>query len=67
MGAAAKTDVPFTYQRHVPERTLAYQTFARSLESWIFERNADCERTPLQEFVLKDLRGFMRCGVVAYG
>lgn len=67
MGAAAKTDVPFTYKRHEPERTLAYQTVARSLESWIAERNADTEKTCLQEFVLKDMRGFIQCGVVAYG
>ena len=67
MGAAAKTDVPFTYKRHQPERTLAYQTAARSLEPWIAERGADTGKTPLQEFVLKDMRGFMTCGVVAYG
>ena len=67
MGAAAKTNVPFTYKRHEPERTLAYQTFARSLESWLAERDADAEKRRLPEFVLKNMRGFMQCGVVAYG
>lgn len=67
MGATADTAESFVYKRHVPERTLAYQTAARSLESWIAERVADDKRTPLPEFVLKDMRAFLRCGVVAYG
>ena len=57
----------YTYKRHEPEKTLLYQTMAEHLESWLAKRQADSSRTPLPEFVTKELRGFLRCGVLQYG
>ena len=67
MGAALDQNRQFSYRRRQPERTLLYQTFARSLESWLAERHADTEKTSLPAFGEKELRAFLRCGILPYG
>ena len=54
----------FTYKRHEPETTLLYKVLQEHLETWLAERQADTSRSPLPSFVEKELRAFMRCGIL---
>ena len=66
MGCPASTG-KFAYKRHEPEKTLLYQVLQEHLETWLAERQADTSRSPLPAFVEKELRAFMRCGILAHG
>ena len=57
----------FTYKRHEPEKTLLYQVLQEHLETWLAERQGDTSRSPLPSFVVKELRAFLRCGILAHG
>lgn len=65
--AAFNADPKFIYKRHEPEKTLLYRVFQENLETFIAERRADTSRTPLPNFVEKELRAYLTCGVLEYG
>ena len=67
MGAQLSNQSSFTYQRREPEKTLLYSALASGVESWLAERKEDTSKTPLPEFVEKEFRGFLRCGLLQYG
>ena len=67
MGALASNQNPFVYKRREPEKTLLYSALASGIESWLAERKDDTSKTPLPDFVEKEFRGFLRCGILQYG
>jgi hypothetical protein len=54
-----------TYQPRQPEDTVLYQVVSEHVETFIAQRESDEKRRP--EFIIKKLRGFLRCGVLQYG
>jgi hypothetical protein len=67
MEAATAQAGQFTYKRHEPEKTLLYRVLAEHLETWLAERKADFARTHFPKFVERELRAFMRCGILEHG
>ena len=67
MGAVSSDQNSFVYKRREPEKTLLYSALASGIESWLAVRKDDTSKTPLPEFVEKEFRGFLRCGLVQYG
>jgi hypothetical protein len=63
--AAANTS-PFRYRRHEPEKTLLYQVLAREWDSWLAERQADTDRSPLPAYVEREFEAFLRCGLLQH-
>lgn len=61
------TQEPFRYRRHEPEKTLLYRTLAREWESWHAERQADASRSPLPEYVAREMDAYLRCGILDHG
>jgi hypothetical protein len=57
----------YSYKRHEPENTLLYRVMAERLEPWLADRQADESRSSLPKFVVKTLRGFLDCGILARG
>ena len=64
MGETA-TATQYTYRRRCPEETVLYQTVAAHVETFIADREA--EGRPVPDRVLKELRGYLTCGIVQYG
>jgi len=55
----------YTYQTRQPDNTVLYQVLAGHIETFISQRESDGKRLP--EFVIKELRGYLRCGILQYG
>jgi hypothetical protein len=53
------------YVPHSPEQSVLYRTLADELETFLARRGADA--SPLPRFVVRELRGFLDCGVLAHG
>jgi hypothetical protein len=54
-----------TYQTRQPEDTVLYEVLAEHVETFIAQRETDGKGLP--EFVVKELRGYLRCGILQYG
>jgi hypothetical protein len=67
MHTAPTTREPFRYRRHEPEKTLLYQTLAREWETWHAERQADTSRSPLPEYMAREMDAYLRCGILDHG
>ncbi|MBM4251980.1 MAG: hypothetical protein FJ146_08415, partial [Deltaproteobacteria bacterium] len=63
MGEAQKQ--VHTYQARQPEDTVLCEVLAEHVETFIAQRETDGKGLP--EFVVKELRGYLRCGVLQYG
>ncbi len=62
------TICPSVYQRRRPERTTAYQTVQKHLETWLaLSREADPDNDPIPAYVERDLRKFLDCGILSRG
>ena len=55
------------YRRHQPETTILYQTIANHFESWLAERGMNDEHKSLPDFVTKEFRAFLDCGIFTKG
>ncbi len=56
------------YQRRKPERTAAYQVVQHHLETWLdTTREANPDYEPIPNYVERDLRKFLECGILAHG
>ncbi len=55
-----------TYQRHKPEETILYKVVQENLETFLRLVHEECGR-PLPEFVEKEFREYLKCGILAYG
>jgi len=53
------------YTPREPERTVLYHVLQEHLETFLEHAQADGRNLP--SFVVKELRGFLRCGIRAYG
>ena len=53
------------YAPREPERTVLYRVLQDHLESFLERAQADGRNLP--SFVVRELRGFLRCGIRAYG
>jgi hypothetical protein len=53
------------FERHRPEESVLYRAVQRELESFL-ARSRACER-PTPRFVERELRAFLRCGILAHG
>ena len=67
MGAQPLNQNPFVCKRREPEKTLLYSALASGIESWLAERKDDTSKMPLPDFVEKEFRGFLRCGLLQHG
>ena len=56
---------PSAYQRRRPELTPCYQIIAGHLNTFIAEREA--EQRPLPDYVLKEFKAYLKCGILAHG
>ena len=54
------------YARHRPEETLLYRAVAEHLETFLAHTREQYER-PLPRYVERELRGYLRCGILAHG
>ncbi|MES9857572.1 MAG: hypothetical protein ABW166_13350 [Sedimenticola sp.] len=51
-----------------PQRTAAYQAVQHHLESWLAQqREARPDDDSIPQYVERDLRKFLECGILAYG
>lgn len=55
-----------TYERHKPENTLLYRIVAEHLETFLAEAREKHERG-LPDYVEKELREYLKCGILANG
>jgi len=55
----------FTYRRRQPEETVLYKTLAANVETFLADRKA--EGKPVPDRVAKELRDYLKCGVLQYG
>ena len=46
-----------------PEKTLLYSALVSGIEPWLAERKNDTSKTQFPDFVEKEFRGFLRCGL----
>ena len=60
--AAAKI---YTFRRHRPEETILYKALAAHVETFLADREA--ERRTVPQRVVKELRGYLKCGILQYG
>ena len=67
MGAQTTNQSSFVYKRREPEKTLLYSALVSGIEPWLAERKNDTSRTQFPDFVEKEFRGFLRCGLLQYG
>lgn len=56
----------YTYQRHQPERSALYKIVQENLETFLQQVQEECGR-PLPDFVEKEFREYLRCGILAHG
>lgn len=57
---------PFTYQRHRPEETVLYKIVQENLETFLRLVQEETGH-PLPDFVEKEFREYLRCGILAHG
>lgn len=58
----------FSYERRAPEQSALYRVVQQHLESFLAHaREADESSSGLPRFVERELRGFLRCGILAHG
>ena len=53
-----------SYRRHEPENTVLYQVVSQNLETFLEEVRVSYEK-PLPGYVEKELRDYLRCGILA--
>ncbi len=53
--------------RREPEKTVLYQVLAEHLETFLGRVAADPDRGDLPRFVVRELRAFLDCGILAHG
>jgi hypothetical protein len=63
--AAGTTSVASTYARRVPEGTILYHTVRDQLETFLGYAEAAGRRIPA--FVERELRAYLKCGILAHG
>ena len=66
MPTAAALGPAHTYERHQPERSVLYKIVQENLETFLQQVNEECGR-PLPDFVEKEFREYLRCGILAHG
>lgn len=54
------------HERHRPEETLLYKLVAEHLETFLAESREKHER-PLPRYVERELRAYLRCGILVHG
>jgi hypothetical protein len=65
---AASAALPKEYRRHEPDKTLLYQVVQTHLESFLFDARARSEHGfGVPRFVERELREYLRCGILAHG
>lgn len=64
MGKSA-TARQYTYRRRQPEETVLYKTLAANVETFIADREAEGRPVPVR--VAKELRDYLKCGILQYG
>ena len=67
MGALSSEQNSFVYKRREPEKTLLYSALVSGIEPWLAERKNDTSKTQFPDFVEKEFRGYLRCGLLQYG
>jgi len=63
--AASSISKSFTYRRRQPEETVLYKTLAANVETFIADRKT--EGRPVPDRVAKELRDYLKCGILQYG
>ncbi len=66
MSQASPALTQYTYQRHRPEDSVLYKIVQENLETFLRLVNEECGR-PLPEFVEKEFKEYLKCGILAYG
>lgn len=56
----------YTYERHCPEDTILYKIIQENLETFLKLAN-DEHNKPLPDFVKKEFREYLKCGILAHG
>ena len=56
----------YTYERHRSEESILYKVVQENLETFLTLVHEECER-PLPDFVEKEFREYLKCGILAYG
>lgn len=64
--SAARQLGSYTYQRHQPERSVLYKIVQENLETFLQQVQEECGR-PLPDFVEKEFREYLKCGILAHG
>ena len=64
--SAARALRTHTYQRHQPEHTVLYKIVQENFETFLRLVQEECGR-PLPDFVEKEFREYLKCGILAYG
>ena len=62
---ATVIDQPFSYKRRSPEESVLYKVLAENLETFIEQR--EMEGSSLPAYIKKELREYLRCGIIQYG
>ena len=55
-----------TFERHRPEESVLYKVVQENLETFLSLVHEECGR-PLPDFVEKEFREYLKCGILAYG
>jgi hypothetical protein len=55
------------WRRREPEGTVLYRVLAAHLDTFLACLDDDDSRAPLPRFVVRELRDFLRCGILAHG
>ncbi len=55
------------YRRRQPEQGALYRVLAEHLETFLARASADETRPRLPRFVKRELRGYLRCGLLCHG
>jgi hypothetical protein len=56
------------YRLRRPEKTVVYQLVQEHLETWLARvREAEPDGDPIPDFVERDLRKYLECGILAHG
>ncbi|TDJ72856.1 MAG: hypothetical protein E2O39_05975, partial [Planctomycetota bacterium] len=58
---------PLAYRRRQPEQGALYRVLAEHLETFLDRASADETRPRLPRFVERELRGYLRCGLLCHG
>ena len=55
-----------SYGRHEPEKTVLCRVVSQNLETFLEEVRVSYEK-PLPDYVEKEVRDYLRCGILAHG